>query len=356
MNLMRTIAIFMGAGASKPFGFPLTNELLPLIKKEIDCGTLFEDFERGDKDARKLKAYLQSLLPGFDKNGLQMPLITEILSLVDYSLLVSISPLRAKQAQHLIEFRTLLEKAIFEVLWWPYDDYNVPAPLRKLRAWLYECSSTKGQSLGIISTNYDVAVETELFEEYGKERVPEHFDFGFDWRDPYVSKGVPHPRPSNPDVRLYKLHGSLNWLRCDMCEHIYINVYGTIAHLGFERGTDSRNTCHCNHSRLRHVIIAPSLIRDVRDVNLLETWKHSLELLRTADEWIIIGYSFPPEDIAIRSLFLRARQGRANAPSITVVQKGDDVVVRSRYEMFFPDSNYLVDGLEGFLSSLSGSC
>ena len=349
---MHTIAIFTGAGASKPFGFPLTNELLPLIKKEINAGTLFEDFAEGHKEASNLEDYLRSLLPGFNKEGLQMPLITEILSLVNYSLLVSISPLKAKQAQHLIEFRTLLEKAIFEVLWWPYNDLNVPAPLRKLRAWLYNFSSKKGQSLGIISTNYDVAVETELFEEYGEEKVPEHFDFGFDWRDPFEDRGFLHTRPANPDIRLYKLHGSLNWLRCDMCEHIYINVYGTIAHLGFEPNTDSRNTCHCSHSRLRHVIIAPSLIRDVRDVNLLETWKHSIELLRTADEWIIIGYSFPPEDIAIRSLFLRARQGRMKAPRITVVQKGDNDVVRSRYEMFFPDCTYMVEGLEGFLSGL----
>ncbi len=43
---MAKTAIFIGAGASKPFGFPLTNELLPKIREHIDNNQLFNGFDK----------------------------------------------------------------------------------------------------------------------------------------------------------------------------------------------------------------------------------------------------------------------------------------------------------------------
>lgn len=103
------------------------------------------------------------------------------------------------------------------------------------------------------------------------------------------------------------------------------------------------------------MLITPSLVRDIREVNLLEVWKHSLELLREAEEWVLIGYSFPSEDIAVRSLILRAAQGRKTPPRVTVVQKGDDPHTRARYEVFFPGCGYLTNGLEEYISVLEKS-
>ncbi len=145
----------------------------------------------------------------------------------------------------------------------------------------------------------------------------------------------------------------MNWLRCDLCEHNYINTFGAIADLAFHEDVNDYNTCHCGHAPLRSVIIAPSLVRDIRDVNLLEIWKNTLELLRTATEWVIIGYSFPSEDIAIRSLFLRAYNGHEERPLIRVIQKGEDKTVSSRYKLFFPNCIYETGGLEQFLSNVS---
>ena len=36
-------------------------------------------------------------------------------------------------------------------------------------------------------------------------------DFGFAWRDPDSEIGEIHPCPLQPSMRLYKLHGSINW-------------------------------------------------------------------------------------------------------------------------------------------------
>jgi hypothetical protein len=344
---MKSVAVFMGAGASKPFGFPLTKELLPLIKESVAKGELFAN---SSSDRELLLHGLKKLLPGFNSiDPTDLPLITDVLSLIDHSLHLSNVPFPQMVSRELVELRILLERALLKKLDISELTSNPPDILTRLIKWLTSLAESNPQPLGIISTNYDVAVESQLFGRYPLyPELVEKFDFGFSWRD--VGTGTIHARPERPTYRLYKLHGSLNWLRCDLCEHIYINPYSEIASLGFLSQIGGFNTCHCQHAPLRSVIVAPSLVRDIRDVNLLELWRTTLELLRTTDKWVIIGYSFPPEDIAIRLLFLRAYNGRTKELKIKVVQGSNDPVIRARYKVFFPDCEFEVDGLEGFLS------
>lgn len=420
--MSKKIAVFMGAGASKAFGYLLTDKLLPRIKDDLardlfsNDGATRQPLEKLNGDpteaARKeLQFGLETILPGWNleasqldewaRNGgsPELPAITDVLSLIDHSLLISYAPLSSRSfrqgtpqpsrnTRRMIELRTLLERAIFNELCEPKDPdrtISCDAALDGFVRWIIEQSKPdfpEQKSLGIISSNYDVAVECRLFNLYedayedpqvapagsngskffAGRKIEDDFDFGFAWRD--ASRDAIHLRPSKPLLRFYKLHGSLNWLRCEMCEQTYINTFaGIIAHQAFRDTEDEENTCYCGHAPLRTVIVAPSLVRDIRDANLLEVWKNTLELLRTADEWIIIGYSFPPEDIPIRSLFIRAYQGRWRCvdlknniwekrpkPRITVVQQGKKRDTYSRYKLFFPECEYQTDGLEGFLS------
>jgi hypothetical protein len=404
---MRKVAVFIGAGASKPFGYLLTKDILPEIQRRLKDKSLFND-DRTDnskksklQDLNNLEKCLNALLPGFNigeselpewmkKKGLELPLITDVLSLIDHALSVSYSPLSSRytnpslsglsskssrntrltsrSTELLIAFRTLLERAIANVLAEPVrgskmETKKYDVVLEQFAKWVRGLAKPRGRSLGIISTNYDTAIERRLFDYHGSSKVPSLFDFGFSWRS--VSPDHINPRPAAPLYRFYKLHGSLNWLRCELCERIYINRKYSIAAQAFRDKEDDGNTCYCGHAPLRSVIVAPSLVRDIRDPNLLEIWKEALELLRTADEWIIFGYSFPPEDIAIRSLFIRAYQGRwkkqgsdwreKDKPDVTVVQFGEDRSTYSRYKLFFPDCDYQTFGLEGFLEKRLGT-
>lgn len=339
----------MGAGASKPFGCPLTNELLPLIKKRLSSGDLFRKaFDRSQADREELSSYINALLPGLNSIGPEdLPLITDVLSLVDHSLHSSHSLTPFMGTKKLMRFRILLERAILEVLDMPLLKHDLQHSRYRLSDWLIGQSKIEGQEVGIISTNYDIELETQLFSRYLNHLISTEIDFGFSWRD--IHTGAIYKRPANPSLRIYKLHGSLNWLRCDLCDHVYVNTRGSIAELGFAEQIHEDNTCHCGYAPLQSVIIAPSIVRDIRDVNLLECWKNAIEFLRNATEWIIIGYSFPFEDIAIRSLFLRAHNARETPPSIRVIQKGEDRAVWSRYRLFFPNCSYETEGLEGFL-------
>jgi hypothetical protein len=348
--MSQSIAFFLGAGASAPFGFPLTKDILPKVREEISSGVLFDGFPEASKRATQLGESLQALLPGFNSVS-ELPSITEILSLVDYSLLTTTSPVKLQTSAEVQNLRTLLEQAIYDVLWWPYEHDNPPPLLIRWTEALSKLAEIPSTPPGIISTNYDLSLETELARRWGYD--PGLFDFGFAWRSP--KSGIIQERPASPRLRLYKLHGSVSWLRCDLCDHIYINLRGAIGGYGYSGKQSGNTTCHCEHSPLRPVLIAPSLVRDVREVNLLEIWKHSLELLREAEEWVLIGYSFPPEDITVRSLILRAAQGRRVPPRVTVVQKGDDPHTRARYEVFFPGCDYLTQGLEEYVDVLEKS-
>jgi hypothetical protein len=180
-------------------------------------------------------------------------------------------------------------------------------------------------------------------------QIAERIDFGFQWLHPEAANMVIMSRPRVPMVSVLKLHGSTNWLRCPLCDNIYVNPWGPIWVQAFKAATDTSNVCHCSSTRLEVQIVSPSYVREMREPNLLSIWKSALDELRAADEWLIVGYSFPDEDLAVRALFTRAYGSREHRPHITVVQR--DEAAFSRYDAFFaPEAlTYCVGGLEGFL-------
>jgi hypothetical protein len=107
--------------------------------------------------------------------------------------------------------------------------------------------------------------------------------------------------------------------------------------------------CHCSPTQLEAQIVSPSFLRDMREPNLLATWKCALDLMRESDEWVIVGYSFPDEDVGVRALFTRAYGARKKPPHITVVQHDD--LALARYEAFFGPERltYCTGGFAAFL-------
>jgi hypothetical protein len=87
-------------------------------------------------------------------------------------------------------------------------------------------------------------------------------------------------------------------------------------------------------------IVAPSFVRNVQDPNVLSIWRSAIAALRRAERWILIGYSLPPEDVAIRSMLLRGYQARTHGgpPEVIVVQKGK--ADEPRYNVMFPATRF----------------
>jgi hypothetical protein len=281
--------------------------------------------------------------------------VTDVLTLVDRAL--SQGEARAGMPpEELGRFRLLFERAIYEVLLHETDQAKgePKGMLKKFSDWLH----AQGGPVGVITSNYDTAVDRQIFKSVwanakleSEDAIAEAVDMGFAWRR--VDSDELSGRPSAPRWQLLKVHGSVNWLHCPLCGQIYMNVQGAIGTQAFRQGLSPFNTCICNPEtiRLRLHLVTPSLVRQTHDAHLLGIMQASLELLRKAERWFIVGYSLPPEDVAIRSLFLRAWDASLVKPHITVVQRAN-VETENVYRAFFPRANltYRTDGLEGFLA------
>jgi len=160
----------------------------------------------------------------------------------------------------------------------------------------------------IITTNYDYSMEYNLLKSGEAKDAYKLFDYGFAWRKVAGKKGRILHRPRYSKYRILKLHGSVDWLKCERCGYIYINPCMDIYSRYFEGMKDFGNSCHCGYWPLKPVLITPSYVRNIFDTNIHEIWKSSLEYLRVADTWKIAGYSLPNEDFNIKSSFLRAWQ------------------------------------------------
>jgi NAD-dependent SIR2 family protein deacetylase len=349
------IVYFLGAGASKNFGYPLTGQIMPEIIQALKKNDLFElGNTKTGKEAKlekDLLEFLYILYPGLRNINLQkekkhIPNITEVLSLIDHCCFYNIPPHPALCDETLMSFRQLLNRAVGELLLYyeviPYTKTEEDllktfiGPLKK---------ENKNAIITVITTNYDLVID----REFSKHIIGHQVDFGIAYRDIKTSKIV--FQPANPLFRYYKLHGSLNWTRCDLCGHYYINPYGSIVHQTYKQRSDSNNTCVCSdRMRLKSVLVAPSLVRDIRDSNLLQIWKASMEAIRTADKLIFIGYSLPAEDLAIKSIIMRGLNGRDKKQKlqVDVVQHGEDA--KPNYiNLFGRDIEYCADGLKKYL-------
>src|SRR5262245_62031850 len=315
---MSRSVLFLGAGASAAFGMPLTNGIMPTIVKRLKNSELYDDVIKYStleapnpaKDRASLARYLQELAPGYEAIDLKHLPVTDILSLLDYMLLSAFVPAPQDRHDDLVNCRVLIERGILEILGWPYDpssDADIPPDLVKIGRWMYRQGEQEA-GFALISTNYDELFETELYRHLIKEVqaaasnngqsvrpfdiVNRTVNFGLSWRD--CPTGEIFNPPSKHRYSILKLHGSVHWMKCDLCGWIVCNDDYNFHNLApHVKMFDRRNTCGCGHWPLQSVVMAPSFVRDIRDPNILSVWRNAFEELRVADQWYFIGYSLP---------------------------------------------------------------
>lgn len=369
----RRTALFLGAGASAAFGRPTTDGILPQIRAGLRDETLLplaSNRQRERAKMARLREHLTTLLPSFFDEDVELPLITDVLSLVDLLLSTGEVAVPMFSTSEMEDLRVLLEEAIIETIEKGSGNERADEMLDRLTDWILNVPDEEAP-LTIVSTNYDTIVESLLFEKIETDaelEIAEIVDRGFSWREHRQGRylePVKHT-PRSPRVRILKLHGSVSWLKCPLCGFVYINTVGNVVQQAFrEDKIDSNNTCLCGHGPVRTVIVAPSMVRAIHDPDLLTIWRSALDAMRIADDWIIVGYSLPSEDIAIRSILLRAYHGRGRdgkQPSVRVVLRrprsdnpdtpANDKRLEDRYRQLFPECQFEYGGFEAFIESL----
>src|SRR5438477_8418664 len=191
MREARRSVLFLGAGASRPFGFPMTAEILPEVLRRLRERALFPEARRGRLREAGASAHdelhdlLSRFVPTLFDAGLEPPLITDLLSLIDHLLVSGNAPQPDLDLAALDRLRALLERAIAEVLAEPSVPDRADANedlLRKFVDWIHGRAERKRTPLDIITTNYDVAIEKRLYARLDVQEIPGLVDFGMSWR------------------------------------------------------------------------------------------------------------------------------------------------------------------------------
>lgn len=185
----------------------------------------------------------------------------------------------------------------------------------------------------LISLNYDTLLDSAI------RRFGMRPDYGLDF--------LYHP--AGPEevrfVKLFKLHGSMNWGYCPSC---LTTVYTQ------ERRIEPRQLCPNCERELDSLIVPPSPLKIPPSPFLSALWKKAEWELSQAREIVFIGYSLSDADANIRYLLFRGFFDYA--PSVTVVLDKEAPEVMDRYRRLFPGGvTFFLGGFAAYLDTDGGT-
>lgn len=154
-----------------------------------------------------------------------------------------------------------------------------------------------------VSLNYDLLIDNALI------RADEYPDYGVAFAN----------WPREPDwgrttVGLFKLHGSLNWLRCPACSSI--TCTGTVKGAAYPE----KQRVHCTNcqSPTSAVVVPPTFFKAMSEFHLQQIWHEAEVSLTKTRNIFFCGYSMPDADIHIKYLLKRAEMSRGGTPEVFI--------------------------------------
>lgn len=208
-------------------------------------------------------------------------------------------------------------------------------------------------STSFLTTNYDILADNALARHgsAGQDIV----DYGIEFKNP---SGVRMPIATDQVHKLFKLHGSLNWLYCSTCRNLAFTPFekGIVARLGGDFGEATCPTCD---SVFLPIIVPPTMFKDMSNLFLAMVWKKAEELLQEVDHIVFCGYSFPDADLHVKYLLKRVQINRSRPPRFTVCNEHNNKDLyereqeRSRFKRFLGRHvDYTKHSFESFVDNL----
>lgn len=169
-------------------------------------------------------------------------------------------------------------------------------------------NSGKLRKTAFISLNYDILIDNALVDLYETDDI--HLDYSVDFTNFYYKGGWKKPN-KNKEVRLYKLHGSLNWLYCPTCVSLTLTPkekrVATLIH--------SPEPCRACRTNMIPIIIPPTFFKVMSNYYLQQIWRNAEKTLMGVNRIFFCGYSFPDADIHIKYLFKRVEMNSGSVPT-----------------------------------------
>ncbi|TDT51121.1 SIR2 family protein [Fonticella tunisiensis] len=175
-----------------------------------------------------------------------------------------------------------------------------------------------------ITTNYDILIDSAICSILPSINI----NYGVDFINYGIESGW--SRPDDNSIKIYKLHGSLNWLYCPDCNNLKLTKKECgLIHLV----TDfSKAICSECGSIMLPVIVPPTYFKDMTNVFISTIWNKAENVLRDVKHFIFCGYSFCDSDIHIKYLLKRIQLNSKNKLLFTVLNNHPGKKEQSAYE------------------------
>lgn len=329
----------LGAGFSQPACVPLQKEIIGEILKLRD-----EDF---DDRNRFMKEYLDEFNLFLSEQLFIAPTLfkdvalEDIFTPIDRCIIDGIS-FRSYDNKDLIELREKIYSLIIiaiikklessSSLSRSYIDDFAAYLVRQMKPRM-DKDNKKYDPVSVISTNWDILLDNSIntaIKGDGNNGVVDYCCYVSSLEeDKTIKPGLLVLGEGGYNVKLLKLHGSMNWLNCPKCQRLFIAFYEKIAELGIYK---DKKCHHCaknfikennaDSNTLRSDLIMPTFLKDLTNFQIKLIWQNAGVELSEASKIVFIGYSLPSADYELRQLFARMIRHEAE---IEVVMQSEDI-------------------------------
>lgn len=189
----------------------------------------------------------------------------------------------------------------------------------------------------IISLNWDILLDNALHSAL-QQQCPLQGDYdpfgvvdyccyisSLDAGDPRVRSGLWSLGCRGYNVKLLKLHGSMNWLQCPNCQRLFVDFglkQDILARLGQENCRHCRKVGYAN--LLAGSLIMPTFLKDLSNFQIKLIWQNAGVELMEAKRLVFIGYSLPNADFEFRQLLSRMVHRDAQVDVVLYEGPSDD--------------------------------
>ena len=304
--------IFLGAGASKADGAPLQGELFKkyftLIRSNTGLITHQMELE--------LKIFFEIMfnidVEAVNLDLIDFPTFEEVLGILELaqarkeSFREFDSQTITSNSNRLEKIRIYLIMSMAKVISDCLPSYQGQGFHEKLINGIH---SSELSDISFISTNYDILIDNALAKcPSGSSQGGENVNYGIDFTN--YTRENNWKRPTTHAIKLHKIHGSLNWLYCSVCN--------TITCTPFQKGVieliDGHQPLFCNEceSIPQPIIVPPTYFKDMTNPFINQIWAQAEQTLKKSTHIIFCGYSFPDADLHIKYLLKRIQTGSQN--------------------------------------------
>ncbi len=306
----KTLFIF-GAGASKADKAPLQNELFSEIFKLLEGVKYYQNIQLNQAFIQELKDFLYKLYPINEepKNNIIYPTFEEVMGLIHFAIIrdesfmgFSYKNLRGYLDSLITLIAIILDKKL----------KKAPGINKKFIMHLYESFKRKQNSIDynevingfinqnlFLNVNYDILLDSALY------KLVEKFGKGVDY-----CEEIHNPYPQTKKIRLFKPHGSLNWLLCKSCGKIIFGGERKIAmsyYKPISTNSNPNNQCDFCKTILSPLIVPPSFFKELHNKIIRNVLINLENHLKEVENLVFIGYSFPEADLHLKYIFKKAQ-------------------------------------------------